>query len=452
MARVLVIGMGVTGEAVARQLVSDGDTVVAVEDRPTAETRARAAATGVELVEAPRPDRLAELARAADLVVVSPGVPVAHPIFAVPGIDLVSEIELAARRTHVPIVAVTGTNGKTTVTTLITDMLMHAGRQAVAAGNIGRPLLEAVVENPQDGWTAPDVVVAELSSFQLFLTSTFRPAVSVWLNLAEDHLDWHPTMDHYRAAKARMWANTAGDDVVIGNADDAAVTAELTRAGGRPVTFGLGGRGLPGVPHFGLVEGCLVTPGGQTIAAIADLPRALPHELSNALAASAAAMAAGAGPDDCGAVLRRFGGLPHRIELVRDSGGVRWYDDSKATTPASVVAALQGFDSVVLIAGGRNKGLSYQGLQAEAHRLRAAVLIGEAAGEVASVLDGLCPAVMADSMAGAVEAAAGMARPGDAVLLSPGAASFDWYRSYGERGDDFARAVRQHHQPDRADR
>jgi UDP-N-acetylmuramoylalanine--D-glutamate ligase len=202
------------------------------------------------------------------------------------------------------------------------------------------------------------------------------------------------------------------------------------------VTFGL----AHGSYHVG--GGALVTPEGEEIVGVAELPRALPHELVNALAACAAARSSGATLDGCAAALRRFTGLPHRLELVGESGGVRYLDDSKATTPAAVLAALSGLDSVVLIAGGRNKGLQLDALRRGADRVRAVVAIGEAVPELEAVFAGVTPVVTAASMDEAVTLARDLARPGDVVLLSPGCASFDWYRSYGERGEDFARVVR----------
>jgi UDP-N-acetylmuramoylalanine--D-glutamate ligase len=427
-----VVGMGVTGDAAVRAVMADGFDVVAVDDRPSERARRRAEALGVELIEAPTNTELSALVRQADLVVVSPGVPASHPVFRVEGPEVISEVELAWRRARAPIAAVTGTNGKTTVVTMVAGMLEESGVKAIAAGNIGLPLLDAVAGDAQ-------VVVAEVSSFQLALTAAFRPSVATWLNLAEDHLDWHPDMEHYRRSKARIWANQAGDDVAVANLDDPVVAASAlsgdTRAPARVVGFGEQG-------DWKLVGDMLTGPGGVALVRSADMPRALPHDVANGLAAAATAVAAGADLDACRRVLRSFEGLPHRVSLVATSGGVRFYDDSKATTPASVLAALAGFDSVVLVAGGRNKGLDLGALQKGASSVRSVVAIGEAAGEVAAAFEGRRPVVLASSMDEAVNAAAGQARPGDVVLLSPGCASFDWYQSYTERGDDFVRAVR----------
>jgi UDP-N-acetylmuramoylalanine--D-glutamate ligase len=429
---VIVVGMGVTGEAVARWLRSHGHAVVVVEDHPSETASSRAAAAGVPLVDAPGAAELHELLGSASMVVPSPGVAVSHPIFALAeaaNVPVVSEIELAGQRARAPIVAITGTNGKTTVTTLVTGMLQDSGLDAVAAGNIGRPLID-VAAGPAG------VIVAEVSSFQLQFTRQFHPAVAVWLNLSEDHLDWHPTMAHYAAAKARIWANQGEGDVAIVNADDPSVLTATAGvpAGVRVVTFGSTG-------DWRVRDGWLEGPNGLQIVRVPELPRALPHDLANALAASAAANAAGATAEGCREALLSFRGLRHRVELIREAGGVRYFDDSKATTPASVLAALDGLDSVVLIAGGRNKSLDLSALVHGADHIRAVVAIGEAADEIKATFTGTRPVIIASSMQDAVAQARRLARPGDAVLLSPGCASFDMYPNYGARGDHFAAVV-----------
>jgi UDP-N-acetylmuramoylalanine--D-glutamate ligase len=425
--RALVVGMGSTGEAVARFLRERGCEVVAADDRPTPQMEQRATEIGVSFLGTPSASELTELAWSVELVVASPGVPVRHPVFAA-GAPVVSELELAASRVRAPIAAVTGTNGKTTVTTLVAGMLAESGVNAIAAGNIGRPLIAVAEEDV-------DVFVVEASSFQLALTEKFRPRVAAWLNLAEDHLDWHPTMAHYQAAKARIWANQSGSDVAIGCATDLAVADALARVQARRVTFGLR------AGDYREMGGVLVTPTGDAIVRVGDLPRRIPHDRANVLAATATALEVGATLDGCRAGAVRFEGLPHRVELVGEAEGVRYYDDSKATTPASVVSALAGFDSVVLIAGGRNKGLSLDAMREGAGRVKTVVSIGEAAAEVERAFSGVCPVAHASSMSEAVSLASHVAKDGDAVLLSPGCASFDWYRSYSERGDDFARCV-----------
>ncbi|HEX2851199.1 MAG TPA: UDP-N-acetylmuramoyl-L-alanine--D-glutamate ligase, partial [Acidimicrobiales bacterium] len=438
--RVLVIGLGVTGEAVVRQLRRRDVDVTLVDDRVTDATRATAARLGVALAA---DADMATLVAAVDVVCPSPGVPFAHPAIQAAlasGTPVWSEFELAARWDDRPVLAITGTNGKTTVTTMVTEMVIAGGRRAVAAGNNDLPLVDALDDR------SVEVFVVEASSFRLEFTETFRPRVAGWLNLTPDHLDWHPDVEHYARAKARIWQWQHTDDVAVANADDAEVMRWARTAPGRVVTFSLdAAAAAAGDVHYAADAGALVRiergAGVERIAGIDDLARALPHDLRNALAAVAIAREGGVDLDACARVLRSFSGLPHRVQLVGDAGGVRWYDDSKATTPASVVAAIEGFESAVLIAGGRNKGLDLSGLRALSPRLRAVVAIGEAAPLVAATFEGATTVVTASSMDEAVDAAAEHARPGDAVVLSPACASFDWYRSYGERGDDYARAV-----------
>jgi UDP-N-acetylmuramoylalanine--D-glutamate ligase len=432
--RVLVYGLGVSGTAVARRLVAEGVTVMAADDDLGTRPRTHAEHLGIDLVVAPGPTVIADLARRVDAVVVSPGIPAGHPVFSVAtSTEVLGEVELAYRRAHVPVVAVTGTNGKTTVTTLATSMLVTSGVRALAAGNIGLPLLDAVSGDAE-------LVVAEVSSFQLALTIRFRPRVGAWVNFSPDHLDWHPTLAQYRAAKARLWANVGPGDVAVANCDDEVVwaaTSEPRTRGARVVSFGTA-RG-----DYRVEDGVLVAAGGIEIMPVADLRRGMPHDVVDGLCASATAMALGADVGACRRVLASFDGLPHRVQLVGEAGGVRYFDDSKATTPGAALAALEGLGSVVLIAGGRNKGLDLSVLRAGVPRLRAVVAIGEASDEVDAVFAGLCPVLRAPSMRAAVDAAAQVAQTGDDVLLSPACASFDWYRSYAERGDDFARCVRE---------
>ncbi|MGH8993810.1 MAG: UDP-N-acetylmuramoyl-L-alanine--D-glutamate ligase, partial [Acidimicrobiia bacterium] len=299
----LVVGLGVTGAAVAVRAIRDGPVVV-VEDRPdgpgVAERAARLEALGVEVVGAPGAGELERLVARATVVVPSPGVPEAHPVYGLAagmGVPVLSEIELAAtaaRERDLPLVAVTGTNGKTTVTILIAKMLTAAGVEAIAAGNIGRPLIDAVHD-------PVEVVVAEVSSFQLRFTRDFRPRVAVFLNAAQDHLDWHPDFDAYVAAKAKIFANQAGEDLLVYNLDDAAVAAAARAAPARTVGFSL--------------DQPLPVPAGA-------LPRHAPHDVANALAASAAALDLGAPAEAVALVLRSFPGLPHRTTPVGQTRGV----------------------------------------------------------------------------------------------------------------------------------
>jgi UDP-N-acetylmuramoylalanine--D-glutamate ligase len=445
MNRVLVVGFGVTGRSLARWFAARGAAVVAVTDgvADVDAARADAARLGTQLEVAPDGHRLAALVQAVDAVIPSPGVPPSHPVHALAaeaGVAVVSELDLAydeAEAAGVRMVAITGTNGKTTVTTLVAAMLERSGVPALAAGNIGLPVLDAIQAAAALG--AGAVLVAEVSSFQLARVGRFRPFVGTWLNFSADHLDWHPTLEDYAAAKARLWRHQGPGDVAVVNADDAVVMGAVAAIakGVRVVRFGhgaadwrVGPRGISGPGEIEIARG--------------DLVRALPHDLDNAAAAVATALAAGADLMAVRAVLAESAPLPHRVQLVASGPGVDWYDDSKATTPASVLAAVAGFGSVVLIAGGQNKGLDLRALAGTVPPVRAVVAIGASAAEVEFAFGGVVPLRRAHSMAEAVAAAADLAQDGDAVLLSPGCASFDWYRSYAERGEEFSRLARQH--------
>jgi UDP-N-acetylmuramoylalanine--D-glutamate ligase len=439
--RVLVLGLGVTGDAVVRHRRAAGDAIVVIDDRPHGDAYRRAAESarslGAEVVEMPDERRISELVEGAELVVPSPGVAARHAALLAAlagGVPVRAEIDLAAERAAArgrSIVAVTGTNGKTSVTTLLAAMLDASGVHAVAAGNFGTPLLDAAE-------TDAGVIVAEVSSFQLaFTTPAFRPDVAVLLNVAPDHLDWHETLDAYVQAKARVFEHQHGDDLLVSNADDAIVTSLASRAPGRGVTFSLHGRTGYRVEH-----GALVDPDGQSLLAVSELTAGAPHDVANALAAAAAALDAGASRAGVSDALRAFRRLPHRVEPVAEALGVRFVDDSKATNPHATARAVEAFDApVVLLAGGRNKGLDLGTLRSLAPRLRAVVAIGEAAGEVEAAFAGAALVRHAVTMREAVRHAVEAAEPGDVVLLSPGCASFDWYPGYAARGDDFAREV-----------
>jgi len=412
--RALVYGMGVTGEAVADALERRGVAVLRADDDP-----ARGGAGSLDDV---------------GMLVPSPGVPEHHPVVIEAirrGLPVVSELDLATdwdERRH-PVVAITGTDGKTTVTTMVTEMLIASGRKAMAVGNTDVPFVAALDADV-------DVFVVEASSFRLRWAEHFAPTVATWLNLAPDHLDWHGSVAAYADAKARIFEHQSTGDVAIGNADDPAVMKALSTAPARHVTFGAADG------DYRVREGELLTPRGEVVVGVADLPRSLPHDIANALAAAATSLEAGATLDGVRGVLSSFRGLPHRVAFVIEADGIRWYDDSKATAPHATAAAVAGFEHVVLIAGGRNKGLDLSALADTADHVRAVVAIGESAPDVIAAFRQRVPVTEAASMDEAVAAARRAARAGDAVLLSPGCASFDWYHSYAERGDDFVRAVR----------
>jgi len=430
----LVLGFGVVGRAVGRALLDRGHDPVIIEDRPTAATRLEAAELGVRLIEAPTDDELTALVASATVLLPSPGVPDHHRAFALAaevGLAVRSEFDLARQWDNRPLVAITGTNGKTTVTTVVTDALNRAGRRAAAVGNTEVPLVTAI------GEADIDVFVVEASSFRLGHSARFAPDVATWLNFAPDHLDAHASLAHYEQAKASIWGHLEPEAVAIGNTADPVVSRHLP-PDRKLVRFSTS----DAAAEWHVANGQLVGPDG-VLMAVTDLARAQPHDVDNALAVAATAMAAGADATSVVAALASFRGLPHRMELVGEWSGVSWYNDSKATVPQATEAAVGGFGSVVLIAGGRNKGLSMATLATLVPPIHHVVAIGDAAPEVAAVFADLVPVLSARSMAEAVVAAEKVARRGDAVLLSPGCTSFDWYPNYAERGLDFTRLVRE---------
>jgi UDP-N-acetylmuramoylalanine--D-glutamate ligase len=282
------------------------------------------------------------------------------------------------------------------------------------------------------------VLVAEVSSFQLAFCEVFRPRVAVLLAVAPDHLDWHGTFEHYAQSTAKIFARQSGDDLLVYDADDAVAAELASHAPARRTGVSL----RPGATGaYTVRDGVLVAPDGRELARTAELRRALPHDLTNALAASAAAIELGAPVAPVHDAICAYATLPHRVTLVGDAGGVQWYDDSKATNPHAALHALRSFPSVVLLAGGRNKGLDLSVLADEAAHVRAVVAFGESGPDVAAAFAGVKPVTLVDTMHEAVRAAGAYAQEGDVVLLSPGCASFDAYTSYAARGDDFAREV-----------
>lgn len=429
--RVVVVGYGLHGQAVAGALVQRGHRVSVVDDGPSEAALDHAERLDLSVTVAPDPTELRAVFDGVTHLLPTPGLPEHHPAFGLAaelGLPVIGEFDLAHQWDDRPCVAITGTNGKTTVTTMVTEMLVADGRRAVMSGNMELPLVEAI-DDPDT-----EIFVVEASSFRLGHSVTFSPIVGTWLNFEPDHLDVHTSLAVYETAKARIWANLGADHVAIGSAVDEVVLRHLP---GPPQgrTFG----GTTGTAR--VVDGHIVVH-DRPLLAVDELARSLPHDVDNALAASLTAIEAGAGADAVAHVLRTFDGLPHRVQLVGEAHGVRWYDDSKATSPHAVLAGVGGFDHVVLIAGGRNKGIDLSPLAELTPRLRGVVAIGDDAADIEAVFSGRTPVVRAGSMEDAVAAAASMAVPGDAVVLSPACTSYDWYPNYAARGDDFARLVR----------
>lgn len=443
----LVYGLAIAGEATARALLARGYRVIAADDTLTDARRAVAAELGIDVVDAPDEETVRTLVRSVDLVSPSPGVPEMHPlVLAALALDvpLRTEIDLAHEWEQQrpggprPMIAITGTDGKTTTTAMVGALLTAGGLRVAEAGNTDLPLASAIDLDV-------DAFAVECSSFRLSWLRSFRAEAAIWLNLAPDHQNWHESMASYEATKANVWRLQRPSDVAVGWVDDPVVMRNLAAAPGRHITFGLD-RGdyrtapaaTPGAPLD------LVGPDG-VLASSGRLVRRFPHDLSNAAAAVAACVESGLLDPSCvGDGLARFVVPPHRIEPLGEIGGVEWYNDSKATTPHAALTAIRSFDSVVLIAGGRNKHLDLRPLASEPQRMRAVVAIGDAAGEVADAFAGVCPIErVTTGMRDAVAAARSLARPGDAVLLSPACASFDWYTGYPARGDDFKALVRE---------
>jgi UDP-N-acetylmuramoylalanine--D-glutamate ligase len=441
--RVLVYGLAETGDAVARALIARGHTVVLADDVVTDDRRAAAAALGLELADPPRDDAaIAALVERVDVVVPSPGVPEEHRLIDAARLaerPILSELDLAWTWEQQrpggprPMLAITGTDGKTTASLMATAMANASGRRAMHAANDGEPLVAAIDHDDVE------LFVVECSSFRLAWAERFAPSTATWLNLGHDHLNWHKSLASYADAKSRVWEHQSTDDVAIGNGDDPMVMAYLHRAPARQVTFGATG-------DYRVEDDQLIGPEGP-FAAMAALTRRLPHDTTNALAAAATVLEAGAATSGGVArALSEFQHPPHRIEFVAELDGVAWYDDSKATTPHAAVTAMRGFNRVVLVAGGKNKGLDLTELTAAHQHVKAVVAIGAAADDVAAAFEGHCAVEVVGGlpprMDQVVRTARSLADPGDVVLLSPGCASYDWYRSFGERGDDFAHEVR----------
>jgi UDP-N-acetylmuramoylalanine--D-glutamate ligase len=462
---VLVAGLGLSGAAAARVLLARGARVL--------------------LTDAAEPPAVAELVAAGatwlgardtvpagtGLVVTSPGWRPDAPLLvdaADRGVEVVGEPELAWRLRApgpdgepAPWLAVTGTNGKTTTVTMLEAILLAAGRRAVAAGNVGRPLVEVVTALDEDGRPAYDVIAVELSSFQLHWSSSIAPAAAAVLNVADDHTDWHGSFAAYRDAKARILRHAP---VAVADAGDP-VAAALVAAHPHPVTVTLGepAPGQLGVRAGALVDRAFVAgPAGELLLEAGGLQVPGPHNAVNALAAAALARAIGIPAEAVGRGLAGFRGGAHRNVLVATVDGVDYVDDSKATNPHAAGASLAAYPRVVWIAGGLLKGADVDPLVAAvAPRLAGVVLLGRDRAQIAASLARHAPTVPVETvvsgdddgmdgtgvtgeatMADVVAAAARLARPGDTVLLAPAAASMDVFRDYGQRGRAFADAVR----------
>lgn len=442
--RAAVVGAGRSGRSAAAFLAGAGAEVYLADTRTEPPEPGALAALPAGIVTA-----FGDLAEDAlldrDLVVVSPGLPLSEPAIAAAraaGAEVVGDVELFGRFVNAPVVAVTGSNGKSTVTTLLGELFAGAGLSAAVGGNLGTPALD-LLRTP-----APAAYVLEVSSFQAETLTTFRPDVGVLINLSPDHLDRYAGYEEYVAAKLALFARMGPDQELVANAADPQVVDALAGHPSRQHWFA---PQAPGERGAGLVDG----PEGPWMAAggpdgavpvlpLADWPLVGAPNRDNALAAIAAATAAGLSPEVLGPTLRAFSGLAHRMEPVAEVAGVRYFNDSKGTNVGAVAAALEGLPGEwVWIAGGVNKGGDFSTLlPVLREHCREAVLIGQAAGEIAALLAPAgIPFTEAGDMAAAVRRAAEVARPGDSVVLSPGCTSFDQYRDFAARGEDFRRQV-----------
>ncbi|HET6284972.1 MAG TPA: UDP-N-acetylmuramoyl-L-alanine--D-glutamate ligase [Polyangia bacterium] len=439
--RVLVVGLGRSGTAAARLCAAQGAEVT-VTDRHTAAELAAALDKLPPGVRQELGGHKRETFLASELVVLSPGVPEIPEVreARAAGVAITGEMELASRFLEATIVAVTGTNGKSTTTTLCGAMLRATGYPTFVGGNLGQPLAEAV-GTPAGGLGGHCVV--ETSSFQLETIETFHPRVAVLLNISADHLDRYAGMAEYAAAKARVFmAQNRGDFAVI-NVDDALVVEVSAQAQSRRLGISIERKLTEG----GWIEGdslVLRLPGASDETYPAELPGLVGrHNQQNALASLLAARLAGATPAAARRALLEFRPLSHRMELVAEARDVVYYDDSKGTNVGAVVAALRGFPRpVVLIAGGRDKGGDYAPLAQALDRVgHAAVLIGEAAPRIAAALKDVLPVQIAPTLQEAVAIASRLANRGDAVVLSPACSSYDMFRDYVHRAEVFRAAV-----------
>jgi len=441
--KVAVLGLGVSGEAAARLAASAGGVVYASDASAGPGPEAAAARLLAEGIDAETGGHDVQRVLTADLVIVSPGIGPTSEIrrrISEAGIRTIAEVELGWRDLESRVIAITGTNGKTTTTGLVAHVLQASGLRAIAAGNIGLALSEIALQDPQ-----PDWVALELSSFQLADQETLGSDIGVLLNLSPDHLDRYRDVESYYADKRRLFDSATQESLWVLNADDPTCIDLATGVSGEHFHFSTRGsvdRGAWAEPD-GMLK-CRLD--GEVEWMLASKLRMLgPHNVANALAAGLACSLAGVEPDAIAAGLSSFEALPHRLQPVGERDGVLWVNDSKATNISATAVALRSFDRpVVLILGGRHKGEAYSSLARDLKkRARAVVAYGEAAPRVVSDLRESVDALTVESGIGAVvQAAADLAQPGDVVLLSPACSSYDMFPNYRERGRAFEDAFR----------
>ena len=429
---VAVLGAGLSGVAAALLLRSEGANVTvldsAEEKRLLRSTLDNLRTQGVRVICGTEADKNSDKY---DLIVASPGIDPASALgrnFWSRKIDLIGELELGSRSIEAPIIAVTGTNGKTTTTEMLAQMLNQCGQKTIACGNIGKPLSEVAREKIKYG-----VLTVEVSSFQLETIRNFHPSIAIWLNFAPDHLDRYRSVAEYRAAKLRLFENQTADDVAIVNGNES-----LPELRARKITFSA----YSNRADFRLSEGAILFQ-NQPVLRLNQTKLRGSHNVENLMATLAAGHARGLSFEQLVPALSAYEPQPHRCEFVRQIGGVDYINDSKATNLDAVEKALQAQTKpVILIAGGKNKGFTYDPLRALVkEKVRSAILIGEMAKQIAKDWEGVVQSEFATSLADAVERAHATAKSGEVVLFSPGTSSFDMFKSYADRGDQFRALV-----------
>ena len=430
--KVAVLGAGLSGTAAALLLRSEGADVTVLDsaDEKTLlkSTIENLRGRGVEVRCGPA---AGQDSSSYDFVVLSPGIDPISPLatsFSSRKIETMGELELGWRSVNVPVIAITGTNGKTTTTELLAQMLNACGQRTIACGNIGKPLCEVALEEHD-----LDLLTVEVSSFQLETIRTFRPSISVWLNFAPDHLDRYRSVAEYRAAKLRIFENQTADGVAIVNAGET-----LPKIAARTVTFSA----YTDQADFRLEGGSIVYQNAPVLR-MAETKLRGSHNIENIMATLAVGLARGLSFERMLPPLCAYEPRPHRCEFVREIGDVTYVNDSKATNLDAVEKGLLAQNkSVILIAGGKDKGFTFETLRPlVSKKVRAAVLIGEMAERIAQDWKAAVPCEIAHSLADAVERAHALAKPGDVVLFSPGTSSFDMFKSYADRGDQFRALV-----------
>ncbi|WP_028314410.1 UDP-N-acetylmuramoyl-L-alanine--D-glutamate ligase [Desulfatibacillum aliphaticivorans] len=439
--KIVAVGLALTGEAAAAFCLDKGASVTVADIASETSLGARVQNVRDMGAKVELGPHNMETFTQADLIVISPGVPHTIPVLEAArekGVPVVGEVELASRFIQAPIIAVTGTNGKTTVTSLIGEMMEASGISAFVGGNIGNPLV-----NYARGQDKAQVIVAEISSFQLDTIESFAPKVALLTNVTEDHMDRYDGMEGYAASKARVFMNQTGADFAILNGCDKWSRAMCGGIQSSQWFFTGREAAEAGIAMNAGAMDFFKGTQKQWSLSLEKMTLSGEHNKENAAAAALAAYAAGASIEGIQKAIDSFKGLPHRLEFVREVMEVKYYDDSKATNVDAVLRALEGFNAPVhLIMGGRDKGGHFRDLKDMVEQKAARLYVtGEAAGIITSALSGSVEVVQAGTIEKAVEFAKRAARPGEVVVLSPGCASFDQYKNYKERGKDFRRVV-----------